>query len=571
MSISFAPPAMRAAASDLAVSVSPLGLIELSDEEFEVHGQRMSRYASYWAAYLGYMWAYRAAPGETQVTANYARALTEYAVNFSFGRGVHFGAESKKHEHVIPALLKRIWEIDNNKKALIWEMGLQGSVSGDTFVKVAYDPGYKDPAGNDHPARVRILPLNSAHCFPEWHPHDRERLIRFKLKYRFWGIGSDGTRQAYTYTEVITDDSISEFINDQLIEGEGIKNPRPNPLGQIPVVHIPNMPVPGSPWGLSDMQDILALNRQYNETATQISEIVAYHAEPVTVVLGAKASNLERGAKKVWSIPNKDASISNLDGLVDLDGPIALLDQLKRMMHEMTGVPETALGQVQAVSNTAGVALAIQYQPMMHRYNLKKMVYETGLRRINELALRTLFLFEPEMLKYDPDTEGIRHDDQDEEIDPKDPEAYLTTCEWPEPLPVDILVKLNEIQLMMELGLESKRGALKALGEEFPDEKMQEIYQELVQDVEEQGALDMLRAQINSVILQETGIPPEGVTPPAPATPASEGQPATSPMDLGLAPQNDAHKVLTELVTQAHGTRTLPRRNSENNPAQESR
>ncbi|MFE9834024.1 phage portal protein [Streptomyces sp. NPDC005551] len=570
MSISFAPPAMRAQASDLAVSVSPLGLIELSDEEFEVHGQRMSRYASYWAAYLGYMWAYRAAPGETQVTANYARALTEYAVNFCFGRGVHFGAE-KKYEHVIPALLKRIWEVDNNKKPLIYEMGLQGGVSGDAFIKVAYDPGYTDSAKNVHRGRVRILPLNSAHCFPEWHPHDRERLIRFKLKYRFFGIGTDGTRAAYTYTEVITDDTIAEYINDQLIEGEGIQNPRPNPLGQIPIVHIPNMSVPGSPWGMSDMQDILGLNRQYNETSTQIAEIVAYHAEPVTVITGAKASNLERGAKKVWSIPSKDASIQNLDGLVDLDGPIALLEQLKRMMHEMTGVPETALGQVQAVSNTSGVALAIQYQSAMQRRALKLMSYEPGLKKINELALRTLFLFEPDALKYNPDTEGIQKDFQDEQIDPRDPEVYLTTCEWPEPLPVDVLVKLNEIQLKMELGLESKRGALKALGEEFADEKMQEIFEELQKDVEEQGALDMLRAKIQSAIVQETGLTPEGVEVPPPPTPAGEGQQATSPMNTGLKPQNDAHKILTELVTQAHGTRTPPRRSSENSPAQESR
>lgn len=558
---------MRAAASDLAISVSPLGLIELSDEEFEVHGQRMSRYASYWAAYLGYMWAYRAAPGDNQLTVNYARALTEYAVNFTFGRGVHFGAE-KKYQHVIPAQLKRIWEVDNNKKSLIWEMGLQGGVSGDCFVKVAYDPAWKDPAGNEHPARVRILPLNSAHVFPEWHPHDRERLIRVALKYRFWGIGTDGTRQAYTYCERITAETISEYINDQLIEGPGIENPRPNPLGQIPYAHIPNMPVPGSPWGLSDMQDVLSLNRQYNETATQIAEIVAYHSEPVTVVIGAKAANLERGAKKVWSIPNKDASVTNLDGLVEIDGPIALLEQIKRMMHEMTGVPETALGQVQAVSNTSGVALAIQYQSAMHRRNLKILTYEQGLKKINELALRTLFLFEPEALKYNPDTEGILEDDQDEEIDPTDPEVYITSCEWPAPLPVDVLVKLNEIQLKMELGLESKRGALKELGEEFPDEKMQEIFEELMKDVEEQGALDMLRAQMHSAILQETGIPPEGVDVPDPASPATDTQPATNPMNLGLKPQQDAQKILTELVTQAHGTRTLPKpRHSENDAA----
>jgi hypothetical protein len=313
------------------------------------------------------------------------------------------------------------------------------------------------------------------------------------------------------------------------------------------------------------MQDILGLNRQYNETATQISEIVAYHAEPVTVITGAKASNLERGAKKVWSIPSKDASITNLDGLVDLDGPLALLEHLKRMMHEMTGVPETALGQVQPVSNTSGVALAIQYQAMMQTRSAKINVWDIGLQKINELALRTLFLFEPKSLAYDEDTEGILAEYQDEQIDPADPDVYLTTCEWPEPLPVDVLVKLNEIQVKMELGLESKRGALKTLGEEFPDEKMSEIFDELRRDVEEQGALDMLKAQMHSVILQETGLAPEGVEPPQPAPAGEGGEPV--PANAGLKPQQDAHKILTDLVTQAHGTRTPPRRHSENDTA----
>lgn len=36
MSMMFPSPSMRAAASDLTVSISPLGLVELADEEFEV-------------------------------------------------------------------------------------------------------------------------------------------------------------------------------------------------------------------------------------------------------------------------------------------------------------------------------------------------------------------------------------------------------------------------------------------------------------------------------------------------------------------------------------------------------
>ena len=98
----------------------------------------------------------------------------------------------------------------------------------------------------------------------------------------------EGTRQVFTYTEIITDDVIEEYINDEMIDQ------RANPLGTIPVVFIPNIPVSGSPWGLSDAQDIIAINRQYNEIATDIADIVNYHAAPVTVIVGAKASQLEK-------------------------------------------------------------------------------------------------------------------------------------------------------------------------------------------------------------------------------------------------------------------------------------
>ena len=33
--------------------------------------------------------------------------------------------------------------------------------------------------------------------FPEFHPHDRSRLIRF-VEVRFWGTAIDGTRQVMT-------------------------------------------------------------------------------------------------------------------------------------------------------------------------------------------------------------------------------------------------------------------------------------------------------------------------------------------------------------------------------------
>lgn len=70
-----------------------------------------------------------------------------------------------------------------------------------------------------------MLPLNAAQCFPEYHPHDRDRLLRFKIKYKFWGTSLEGTRQVYTYTEIITDEVIEEYVNDELLDA------RENPSG----------------------------------------------------------------------------------------------------------------------------------------------------------------------------------------------------------------------------------------------------------------------------------------------------------------------------------------------------
>lgn len=557
--INFYSPSMRAAASDLAIAISPLGLVELSDEEFEMHGPRLNRYAEYWAWYLGHHWGVRREFGDAQLTFNYIRAFADSINNFCFSRGISFNS-AREYEHITPALLKRIWQNDNNMKTVLWEMGQQGGVSGDAFIKVAYEPAWTDEAGVVHEGRVRILPLNSAYCFPTWHPHDRDRLLEFKLKYRFWGTNTEGTRSVYTYTELIRADIIREYVNDELIDE------RPNVLGEIPIVHIQNAPASGSPWGLSDVQDIISLNRQYNETATDIVDIVNYHAAPITVVIGAKPSQLEKGANRVWSIGNKDVKVENLQSNVDLQYSIEVLTMLKTAMHEMTGVPESALGQSQPISNTSGVALSIQFQPLMQKFELKKLQYGKGLKKINELALRTLFIFEPATTMYNPLTEGIKQPEQVDFVDPSDPLAYVTDIDWPSPLPVDKLIKLNEIQGMMAMSLESRRGALKELGEQFPDEKLREIFDELVDDANRDGALRMIKAQIDSAIQELTGLLPQpdgSFVEPTPQSDA-EGNPISpngGPRAVNLSEDVreldgvGAMKAMQSLVSQAYGTK----------------
>jgi hypothetical protein len=542
-----------------------LGLVELADEEFEVHGPRLNRYSLNWAMYLGHHYSYRRQTGETQMVLNYYRAFTDFIINFTFGKGVNFRSP-KETEAIIPDLLERVWEVDNNKATVLWEIGQQGTVSGDCFIKVAYEEAYQDPAGRTHPGRVRVLPLNSSFAFPEFHPHDRERLIRFKLKYRFWGTSLEGTRQVFTYTEILTDDVIEEYINDELIDS------RPNPLGTIPIIHIPNVRISGSPWGVADCFDIININRAYNETATDIADIVNYHAAPVTVIIGAKASQLEKGANKVWGGLPKDARVENLEGGAQgLKGAMDFLAMMKKAMHEMVGVPETALGQAQPISNTSGVALSIQFQPLMNRYHQKIIQYAHGLERVNELIILNLALKEPELFTYDPNSNQVPlKPGQLDQIDFNDPLTYRSIVMFPQPLPLDKLIALNEIQSKLSLGLESKEGALRALGEEFPAMKLAEIRQELQDDAVADGALKLIQTQIEQDIMTLTGQMPAPVGPGGAqaGSSASSGNamlPGAVPGnptimdDVLIADQIGDQAMRTKLVTQAYGTR-LPQR-----------
>lgn len=556
--IDFSPPSYRAASSDLTISISPLGLVELADEEFEVHGPRLNRYSLNWAMYLGHHWSYRREIGEAQMVYNYYRAFTDYIINFTFGRGASFRSPSET-ESVVPDMLKRVWETDNDKYSVMWEMGQQGGVSGDCFVKVAYEEAYQDSIGAMHAGRVRVLPLNSSFCFPEFHPHDRSRLIRFKLKYRFWGTSMEGTRQVYTYTEILTDDRIEEYINDELIDS------RPNPIGIVPIIHIANVRVSGSPWGLSDCHDIIVLNRNYNEVATDVADIINYHAAPVTVITGAKASSLEKGPKKVWGGLPKDAQVFNLEGGGQgLQGAMEYLKIIKTAMHEMVGVPETALGQVQPISNTSGVALSIQYQPLMNRYQQKMIQYGEGMQQINSLILRTLAFKEPELFIWDQAKNGPIKKFQLPVLDLNDPTTYLSTVHFPPPLPLDKLIVLNEIKGKMDMGLESREGALRQLGEEFPDEKLEEIRAELIADAKADGALQLVRNQIASSIASLTGILPDGTTPPGQdpgqgVGPGPTGQPGViSPLEEGVL--QELQQTQVDLVTEAYGTKIPQKR-----------
>jgi hypothetical protein len=419
----------------------------------------------------------------------------------------------------------------------------------------------------------------TGNCFPlpRWHPHDKGRLEEFKLKYKYWTTNPDGTRLVNTYVEVITSKEIREYVNDRLI------SQRPNPMGEIPIVHIAHRPAAGSPWGLGDLTpDFIGLQREYNEKAMEISDIINYHVSPITVITGGKPPNLVKGPSKIWGVDSDKAKVYNLEGgFAGLAPAEVSLERIKTTMCEMQGVPVTALGQEQAISNTSGVALSIQFMPTMQQFGITEIQYTLGLKEVCRLTLKTLFIFEPETVFYDPNTDGIMQEGQAPQVDISDFRVYDVDLEWAKPLPVDVILKLQEIQLKMELGLESKKGAMRILGEEFPDEKLKELFDEQIAELKQDAAKQILNAQAAAITMALTGMVPEGYaeqqppppnqdgTQPAPTTPPAQ-QSANLPQlpnvaGLEATIQAAGRNMYADIVQDAYGAKQSPRRDIDQN------
>lgn len=414
----------------------------------------------------------------------------------------------------VQSVLDTVWEA-NEREEFSYRMAYMGCITGDCFIKVSYDEDfYADGVGE-----LRFEVLDSRTVIPFWDAKDRTKLIGCRIQYPINEIREDGSTEQVMYKEIHTESTIVTMLDDE------IDTVMPNPLGEMLVVHIKNEPLPFERFGRSDLEGLITLSKEFNEKISDLSEILAYHAAPITVVKGARIQQLERGAKKVWGGIPKDGDVFNLNLEADLSSSLEYVDRLRTMISETGSVPEEALSNLQNISNTSGSSLQLQYQPIVDRVMKKQVCYGIGLKQLNRIILRFY--------------EAVGVLDLPEDVSPA--KKYKTSIQWGQALPRDRSIDLADISTEMGLGIESKKGALKRLGEENPDAKLEEVQEELLEDAQ----LDFMTAG-----LQGFGDPEAG--------PDTMGGPPGTKTGANDGPQNDVSGAVkaakTNPVTQGRNT-----------------
>lgn len=514
--------------------MNQLSLITLDPSLSPSDGARLRRYRDLWNHYEGFHWEDIPMEDKPQVTLNYCRRFVDKFTSFLFGLHdqEYTGFTIKvptEMEHITLPFLNSVWDAEYNGRRRIASMlGQSGGVTGDAYLYIRYEEpisaenpdGYYDPFEEYPNGRIRIMVLPSHIVFPIYNPSDRDDMIRCVIKYPVVRRDENFIQKA-TRTIFGRHTSVSRYViyrqewtkeTWEEWEGDNLINQGPNPYGVIPIVHIRNIDLLVSHFGVSDIEDVIPLNKEINLKMSDNSEIIDYHSAPVTLVYGAKVNQLERGANKIWGNLPPNARVENLQLQGDLQASVNHIASLKEAMFEIGGIPVSALGGSRPISNTSGVALQIEYMPLLEKIGLKRISYGSGLRKACRIILlmgvRHGLIQVPTSVQGRGTSNSLGNDVPEDVVASASSEDSNTSgtnteitdrtvirrmffdvsIKFHDSLPKDEILELEKIQLEMSMKIENREGAMKRLGRENVQQKLAEIDRAAQEEAEREAA-----------------------------------------------------------------------------------
>lgn len=428
-----------------------------------VHSERLDKYSRCYNFYTGQQWSITSPEGFDQVCVNYIKAFVKKLRRFTYRNDWSITVEDADTTG-IDEFLQKTWK--PYRQTITNETAENAGIFGDWYVYVQYIPPEDSKKGY-----IKLTSIDPRYVFPEYNTYTGEMdLCYLLIPYEKRTIQPNGIvvgrtaihreihfKDRILIQETDTNGNITEYTEQE------------NPIGKILIVHGTNQLIPNSPFGCGDIEDLIDLQSILNEKVSDVSDIIDYHAAPITLMYGAKARSLEKGANKVWSGLPLNAKVENLKSEGNVASSMEFVNWLKTAMHELGNIPENALGASRGISNTSAVALSIDYEPLVEVAEDKRLYFARGLKKINELILDI----------------GKLHGD----VTFPDDFDYEHNIEFGPMLPRDRAATLSEIQIELSLGLETPRGALIRLGDANVDDKLEEIEEYKLKKQEEQIAL----------------------------------------------------------------------------------
>lgn len=418
---------------------------------------RLAEYERFWNFFLGYHFDYIATNEDSpQTTQNWCRRFVNKYVSTEFNGGFTFKFD-KEFEKDIQSFVNGVWD-DNNGSELMMNIGQCKSVTGDAYIHVHYESSSEinDPFGMYPKGRIRLFSIPSSIVFPKYKDGYNGSPDALESVSIIYNVEREPTlfagKKTVTIKYIYTKDEVrkQEDGKDDVVI--------PNQYGIIPIVHFRNLPLSGSNFGLSDLEDVIPLNLELNAKCSDVSEILTYHAAPTTIITGARIANLERGANNVWGGLPKDAKVFNLELQGDLGASINYIGNTKTNMFEIANMPKLAIGGEAPPANLSGTAFQIAFMPLIDLIKTKQVMTGASVQLVNKIIL--LIGLKEGMI-------SVKESDRFK--------LFTHRVVFGDILPRDMVQELSQIQQEMKAGLESRENALERLKKDSPQALLKEI------------------------------------------------------------------------------------------------
>lgn len=352
----------------------------LSDAQKE----RQRLYAQFWNYYRGHhRKPLKVRPNtiDDNVILNLSKRVINKGVQFLFGKAVDFEIDEttrERNEH--EQYLDLVWGTDEAKHTLLQSIALNGGVTGTPVVRL-YEP---DPSVAD--GLPRIVNIDPSILDVVTADDDVEDVRSYRLT---WPSGKSGVwkRHRADLQDNGTWYVTAEITKPNSADWQEIPDESAAwPYEFAPIITAQNLPAPNEFWGMSDLEEA-DINDAINFTASNIARILKFHAHPKTIGTGFSVDQLQPAAvDEMWTIPDKDANVFNLEMQSDLASAYNFLNMLKQMYAKVTGVPDIDPAVVN-VGALSGFALRILYGDLLEATQTKRNTYGGLLSEINTRVL----------------------------------------------------------------------------------------------------------------------------------------------------------------------------------------
>lgn len=393
---------------------------------------------------------------DDNVISNRCAPVVDKGVSFLFGQVLKIEAsdETAEASTEIQDFLDSFWGDDDDKMTLLSQLGINGGVCGEPFVKLI--PAQQ---GEQYP---RLVVMDPQLIRVVTAPDDCSCILAYIIEYPGTGdvqkrqiisrVDLNGVVNEYDSPELNATWTIANYFKrGSMTSWQLVGTIEAWPWPFAPIFCNQNLPNPNELWGIPDLTpDLINQNKVLNFIQSNTSRIIKFHAHPKTWGKGFRAAQISVAVDETFVIEAPDGELHNLEMTSDLSSSLSFASTIRADMDEQSRVPAVALGRQAELpkGNISGVALALLFQPLLEKTTLKQRLYGRLIRDVSRAALVVAGL-----------------------LDVSEYQDYAIELHWAPLLPIDNVAAAQEALLLKQLGV-SDDTLLRGLGYN-PEEELE--------------------------------------------------------------------------------------------------